>query len=222
MACTSISGASKNVDVLPSRAIFRTWPSLPVPAHSVPSLPGSSVQMNGAAVSATCVAAGPRKTRPSLSMDRFSTSPLRKSACVATVQKVAVEAESRADAASTPASETPIRFSMRGSVAAGTAVEIDRQHARAGDRGIHLQVPFAERRAPDGREVTAAAIPFEDREHRRRERRHRLAVDDRAGRARQQPNVDAVVAVRLVENLDHLADARRLHAAPQLALLDQV
>src|SRR5262249_52656942 len=158
----------------------------------------------GAAVSATCVVAGPRNTRPSLSMDRFSTSPLRKSVWVATVQNVAVEAESRADAANTAAAGTPMRFTMRTLLSAGTAVEVDRQPARAGDRGIHLQFPFAERRAPDGREIAAAAIALEHRQHRRRQRRHRFAVHDRAGRARQQPDVDAVVAVRFVEGLDHL------------------
>src|SRR3954468_1609147 len=156
MACTSISAASKKVDVLPSRVTFSTWPSLPVPAHSVPSAPASSVHRNGAAVSATCVVAGPRKTRPSLSMERFSTSPLRKSVWVATVQNVGAEAERRADAARTAAADTPNRFSMQALLAAGAAVEIDRQHARAADRGIHRKLPLAQRRAADRREVAAA------------------------------------------------------------------
>src|SRR4029453_6428962 len=63
MAWTSISCASKKVDVLPSRAIFRTWPSFPVPAQSVPSGAGTSVQMKGAAGSAPCARAGPRGGR---------------------------------------------------------------------------------------------------------------------------------------------------------------
>src|SRR5204863_7096269 len=105
-----ISAASYEVVVVPSRAIFRTRPSLPVPAQSVPSAPESTVHRNGAEVSATCAVTGPRKTRPSLSIERFSTSPLRKSACVDTVQKVGVEARSTADAAQAATTATPIRL----------------------------------------------------------------------------------------------------------------
>src|SRR5688572_5347321 len=88
MACTSSSAASKNVVTLPSFDTLRTLPSLPLPAHSEPSGAATIDHRNGAEVSPTTDAAGPRNIRPSLSIDRSSTSPLRKSACDETVQKV--------------------------------------------------------------------------------------------------------------------------------------
>ena len=64
-----------------------------------------------------------------------------------------------------------------------------------------------------GVKLTAVAIRFEHREHRRRERRHRFAVDHGAGAAGHQPHVDAVVAARLVEHAHHLGDRLRLQRA---------
>ena len=105
---------------------------------------------------------GPRKTRPSLSIERFSTSPLRKSVCVETVQKVGVEARAGPPTRRAPR-PPPHRYRLRIRMSTRTAVEIDRQHARAADRRVHRELPFAERGAADGREVAAAAIAFEHR-----------------------------------------------------------
>jgi len=58
-----------------------------------------TVQRNGAEVSATTEGEGPRKSRPSLSIETSSASPFRKSAWVDTVQNVA-------DAAPRPAAPT--------------------------------------------------------------------------------------------------------------------
>jgi hypothetical protein len=86
--------ASKNVVTFPSLVVFRTLPSLPVPAHNVPSPVATTVHRKGAAVSAIIEVDGPRNTRPSLSIDSPSTSPLRKSVCVDTVQNVGTAATS--------------------------------------------------------------------------------------------------------------------------------
>ena len=59
--------ARGDLAVLPTRS---SLPSLPLPAHSVPSLPACSVQRNGAEVSATTDADGPSSMRPSLSIER--------------------------------------------------------------------------------------------------------------------------------------------------------
>jgi len=57
---------------------------------------------------------GPRNTRPSLSIDKSSTSPLRKSAWVATVQNVAMAAFRPAQVATTSIDtmqkRTPVRI----------------------------------------------------------------------------------------------------------------
>jgi hypothetical protein len=106
-ACTSSSGASKKVESLPSFATLRTCPSLPLPAHNVPSGAAITVQRKGAAVSATSDGDGPRNIRPSLSMERPAASPFKKSACVETVQNVGVAAARPAHAASTT---TPARI----------------------------------------------------------------------------------------------------------------
>src|SRR5262245_18781810 len=65
-----------------------TLPSLPDPAQIVPSLDAMTLHRNGATVSASTDADGPRNTRPSASIDRSSTSPFRKSFWVDTVQNV--------------------------------------------------------------------------------------------------------------------------------------
>jgi hypothetical protein len=67
--------------------------SFPDPAKRVPSGSARTVQRKGAAVSATRAGEGPRKTRPSLSMERSSTSPLRNSAWVATFQNTGLAAD---------------------------------------------------------------------------------------------------------------------------------
>ena len=76
--------------------------------------PATTVHRNGAAVSATSDVDGPRNTRPSLSMDRSSTSPFRKSLCVATVQNVGMAAPRPAQASDTSATST--RRASRGQI----------------------------------------------------------------------------------------------------------
>ena len=56
----------------------------------------SRVHRNGAAFRRRCDGDGPRNMRPSLSIDRSSTSPFRKSACVDTVQNVGAAAKAGA------------------------------------------------------------------------------------------------------------------------------
>jgi hypothetical protein len=64
-------------------------------------------------VSASTDAAGPGKTRPSLSIERSSTSPLRKSAWVDTVQKVGVAARRPATIAAARKMETTTARTLR-------------------------------------------------------------------------------------------------------------
>jgi hypothetical protein len=88
---------------------------LPLPAHNVPSAEAITVHRNGAAVSATREADGPRNIRPSLSIDRSDASPLRKSAWVDTVQNVGVAAMRPIHPARTAAiTRAPIAAGLRG------------------------------------------------------------------------------------------------------------
>ena len=90
------------------------------------------------------------------------------------------------------------------------------------DRRVHRQFPFADGGAAHRRKAAAVAIAFEHRQHRRRQRRHGLAVDDGAGRAAEEADVDAIVAARVVQQPDQLGHRLRFERAARVALLDDV
>src|SRR5687767_4907157 len=224
-ACTSSSPLSKKVVTLPSRVMRNTLPSFPLPAHSDPFPSGIAVHRNGAVVSLTIAACGPSTTRPSLSMESPSTSPFKKSACVATVQNVGEAARTAVNrqTTATPVSATARRAVVIGFVGSKLArLYFNRQRARSDHCHGHRDLILAERRAAHRAEAAAVAIAFEYRQHRRRQRRHRLTVDHGPGGAIDQADVDAIVASRRVEDLDHLRDALRLHRAAHLTLFDGV
>ena len=73
--------------------------------------------------------------------------------------------------------------------------------------------PFAARGAAQRTVGAAVAIGFEHREHRWRQRRQRLTVDDGALVGCRQPHVQAIAAARLVERANQLRHSLRLRAA---------
>src|SRR4029077_18558851 len=100
-----------------------------------------------------------------MSIDRFSTSPFRKSACVAAWKNFG-------DDASSPRGEASDRTMTRAAKAAkvrmrGASVlrDGDGERARAVDGMVGRDFPFAERRAVHRVEVAAVAIAFEHAEH---------------------------------------------------------
>src|SRR3954471_3668575 len=135
--------------------------------------------------------------RPWMSIERFSTSPFRKSACVADWKNFGDEASSPL---ATNASTSTVATTMAKGRMRGASVLRDGEGERAGavDRVVQGNFPLAERRALHRVEVAAVAVAFEYAEHRRRQRREQLAVDDRARLRGEQLDVERVAASRLV------------------------
>src|SRR5688572_1479059 len=112
-ACTSSSVLSKNVAILPAGSILKTLPSLPLPTYTAPSGATTIAQRNGEVVSATSSVAGPSTRRPCPSIERFSTSPRRKSLSVAVCQKTGLEADTVTAEAATRADTKKFRSNTR-------------------------------------------------------------------------------------------------------------
>src|SRR5213592_2626537 len=79
-----------------------------------------------------------------------------------------------------------------------------RERLGARDGVLGGQLPFAERRVRERVEAATAAIGLEDAEDRRRKRRQRLALDDRAGFRAEELDVERVAAAAAVERADDL------------------
>src|SRR5580765_3757850 len=110
-------------------------------------------------------------------MERFSTSPLRKSACVAAWKNFGEEALKSTPPRNTP---PPRTLKTRRNVFKGCLLgDRNGERLRAGDCVFGRQLPFAERGVGQRVETAAAAVAFEHAEDRRRERRQRLAFDNR-------------------------------------------
>ena len=121
-----------------------------------------------------------RRAGRRLSIERFSTSPFRKSACVAAWKNFGDDASSGAASARgatvarqrhAQAVESAYRV---GRSSRSVRRDGDRQRPRAADGVLGRELPFAERRAAQRVEVAAVAIGFEHAEHRRRQRRQQL------------------------------------------------
>src|SRR5204863_5720644 len=95
----------------------------------------------------------------------------------------------------------------------------NRERFGAGDGVFGGELPFAERGVGQRVEAAGAAIGLEDAEHRRRERREGLPLDDRAVAGAEQLHVERVAAPAAVEGADDLVHAARLRRA-RLALFD--
>ena len=70
----------------------------------------------------------------------------------------------------------------------------DGERPRAADGVLGRELPLAERRAVQRVEAAAVPVGLEHAEHRRRQRRQQLAVDDGAGVGAEQLDVERVVA----------------------------
>src|ERR1051326_1572148 len=115
-----------------------------------------------------------------MSMERFSTSPFRKSACVADWKNLGDEASSPRAQPRDRAMTVATRRAKGRMRATSVLRDGDGERAGAVDGVVGGDFPFAERRTVHRIEVAAVAIAFEDAEHRRRERGQQFAVDHRA------------------------------------------
>src|SRR6185436_5511422 len=158
--------------------------------------------------------AWPSSSCPRLSIDRFWTSPLRKSVCVAARKNFGDEA-SVAAIPRTSASESVDRKRDRRINPRPSSVRRDGNGQRpdAGNGLRSRNFPLAERGAVERVEIAAAAVGLEHGENRRRQRRQELAVDDGAGITAEQLDVERVVAARLVQRPNALFDGSRLRDA---------
>src|SRR4051812_11242457 len=144
--------------------------------------------------------AGPSVSCPRASTDRFSTSPLRKSACVAAWKNF------DDDARTVPAASAMDRAQIIRRRVRGTLIRRDDNgnSARSVDGVVSGQLPFTERCIAERAEAPGAAVSLEYPENRRGKRGERFAADDGAWIGAEQLDIQRAPATAPVQHPDHL------------------